>query len=577
MIGSLRNNGEKMRFKFVNGPFKMASRNTLYSLIFLVSITVYVCIAAHSPLSILVWQGFDDMLFIRLGQSLAEGRWLGDFNELTLVKGPGYPFFLAVNSWLGFPISIAHALFFCTAVVAASILVLKVGRSRILALLVFLILLFDPRILELDRVIRDAIYSGQSIFLLAIIFYAAFVLRDKGNYISLSFIGGAMFGWLWLTREEGVWLLPALFLIYLFAYVRSKPDKSHVSKSFFTAAGAYAVILLIFYCGNYLAYGAFAGVDVKEHNFMRAIKAMESIRVEPPIPYVGVSKQTRFKLYEISRSFAHLKKYIDPDTGVSPFEEHGGCEFRRTACGQISNGFFFWAVRDAAGKAGFYETPKQASEFYDSIASEINQACDLGKVQCSANIIPYMPPISWSQLKEIPLVTSNVWRSMTTANPLLSKSRWNISGPQRKFDEALLFLNYPKHYSLAGDEGVSEGNMEDIRAKSVHGLRASVVVLYSAFLPFLIPAGIVFFLAGTYAAIRNRDWSDIFVLSSVIWLAVLTRIAVLILVDISSFPAIINPYMQPIYTLSVLASILSIWSVLRRPIRTRFSAVNRAD
>jgi hypothetical protein len=44
----------------------------------------------------------DDGLFMALGRSLAEGHWLGDFNQFTLMKGPGFPAF--VNNWLGIPI-----------------------------------------------------------------------------------------------------------------------------------------------------------------------------------------------------------------------------------------------------------------------------------------------------------------------------------------------------------------------------------------------------------------------------------------------------------------------------------------
>ena len=36
----------------------------------------------------------DDALFMRLGMHLASGEWLGRYNMLTLVKGPGFPAFL---------------------------------------------------------------------------------------------------------------------------------------------------------------------------------------------------------------------------------------------------------------------------------------------------------------------------------------------------------------------------------------------------------------------------------------------------------------------------------------------------
>src|SRR3954471_132435 len=56
---------------------------------------IYVLVYVHTPLSI-PFSPHDDMLFVKLGGYLAEGKWLGPYDQFTLMKGPGYPAFLAI-------------------------------------------------------------------------------------------------------------------------------------------------------------------------------------------------------------------------------------------------------------------------------------------------------------------------------------------------------------------------------------------------------------------------------------------------------------------------------------------------
>src|SRR6516164_7767786 len=73
----------------------------------------YVIVMVHTPLAVLADAMHDDGLFMTLGRHLAAGEWLGAFNQFTLMKGPGYPAFLALSHWLGISASLAHALLHC--------------------------------------------------------------------------------------------------------------------------------------------------------------------------------------------------------------------------------------------------------------------------------------------------------------------------------------------------------------------------------------------------------------------------------------------------------------------------------
>src|ERR1700681_4912126 len=74
-------------------------RAAIYAFILGLS-AVYVLVYVHTPLAIMLLP-HDDTLFVKLGRYLAEGKWLGPFDQSTLMKGPGYPLFLALANWLG--------------------------------------------------------------------------------------------------------------------------------------------------------------------------------------------------------------------------------------------------------------------------------------------------------------------------------------------------------------------------------------------------------------------------------------------------------------------------------------------
>ena len=73
--------------------------------------------------------GHDDGYFIRMASNIASGQWLGAFDHFTLMKGPGYPVFVAITSLYGLPITAAHALFHILTICVFSYAVLIITRS----------------------------------------------------------------------------------------------------------------------------------------------------------------------------------------------------------------------------------------------------------------------------------------------------------------------------------------------------------------------------------------------------------------------------------------------------------------
>ena len=221
--------------------------------------------------------------------------------------------------------------------------------------------------------------------------------------------------------------------------------------------GVFASTQIIFESINWFVYGKFVGVDVKEANFQRALRAINSVRSGGTKPFVPITYATMKRVEVVSPAFASLATYFDgPGKG---WEVHG-CGIIPSTCGEIAGGWFLWALRDAAAAAGHYSSPNEASVFFGKLADEISAACASGKLECKPQLIAEMPPISWPDVirRLLPRYIDAV-HLLILSNPPL---QFNMSaGTENSLAHVLRFLNYPPHtkpsesspsdiYTLAG-------------------------------------------------------------------------------------------------------------------------------
>jgi len=141
-----------------------ADKSTIALLAFLAIVAVVRLLLVTSlPLWLDHTATHDDGLFMRLATSLASGHWLGTYDQLTLMRGPGYPAFLAAAGLSGLPLSLAHGLFQIAAIAVTAWAAYRLTASRLLAALVFLALALDPAgfVPEMQRVIAARSTGGK--------------------------------------------------------------------------------------------------------------------------------------------------------------------------------------------------------------------------------------------------------------------------------------------------------------------------------------------------------------------------------------------------------------------------------
>lgn len=345
--------------------------------------------------------GHDDALFLRLASALLQGDWLGTYDQMTLAKGSMYAIWIAAVFVAGVPLFTAQHILYaamCALLVRAFS---PIVARRWLLLAIFAVLLFNPVTYDSlvhARIIRLNLYHSATLGVLSgivgLIARRQWPTRLQVGWAALLGVSLAVF---WLTREEGVWILPLLIPLwgYLLWAIWSESGFSKPHR--LVVAVLPAVIWLGgvgLVCGlNYQHYGIATTVEFKARDFQDAYGAL--CRVTPPHPKasVPVTRETRALVYAVSPAFAELRPYLEGDLGRA----WAGASVSRTdepaVNLEIAAGWFMWALRDAVAAAGHCKSGHAAMAFYRRMAEEVNQACDAGKIPAGPRRSGFAPPL----------------------------------------------------------------------------------------------------------------------------------------------------------------------------------------
>ncbi len=345
----------------------------------------------------------DEFLFIRLAAALRRAHWLGAYDHFIMVKGIFYPAFIAVTSLLHIPLKVAEHLVYLAVAGGFSFLCYRLAHNRALAVIVFGALALNPALWthSLARVIRDGLYI--SLALGVIVTLAALWSEDCSRKvrIALALLAGGFAAAFWLTREEGIWLIPAILVLAAFTslalYMDGRPRaekrvaarKAGIATGLagITAAAIVAVVALI----NFALYGVFTDVEFRAPGFLSAYGALSRVKHEHWQRHVVVPRDVREKVYAVSEAAATLRPGLEGKIGEQWIK--AGCAAQPIKpCADILGGWFIWALRDAAAFAGHHSSGGDAETFYARMAREIDNACDAGKLDCFAQRAALQPP-----------------------------------------------------------------------------------------------------------------------------------------------------------------------------------------
>lgn len=346
----------------------------------------------------------DDELFLRGADAILAGRWLGAFDENTLVKGPVYALWLALVHASGVRLLVAQALLYAAASAVLAIALRPALPRCSRRTLLYLAILFNP-VTWADgpatRVLREGIYSSLTLLLLGLAIGAALRLDTFPRRSALWATGAGLAGAaLSMTREEGVWLEPSLGIVLLAGALAARHRRRRTIAAVLAAAVAYAVPTAVVASLNWAHYGLFETCETRSGYFNAAYGALTRVKTDRWNRYVPVSREVREKAYAVSPALREIAPHLE---GAARGWTGFGCK-AVGVCDDIAGGWFMWALRQAATRANVYRDGATARGWYERAAREIDGACRDGRLECLAPRSTMMPP--WHREYARPLLSA---------------------------------------------------------------------------------------------------------------------------------------------------------------------------
>ncbi|MSR63321.1 MAG: hypothetical protein EXS08_12840 [Planctomycetes bacterium] len=538
------------------------------------------------------WALLDDALFVRQAYAVCHGDWLGPYDHVTLIKGPFYALFIALCHVLHLPLSLAQHLLYSAMCVLAVVALRPLIRSTGLLVLIFGLCLFNPLSFHtwtLSGVTREGIYPALSG--LVLVCAAAMLIRRDGPVKRLALWAlalGLALGAFWLTREEGLCLLPSLLLLVaagVWPTLRSRPpDMGLRLAAWLLPFGITGVLTLAVCALNRAHYGVFTVTELKHPDFTAAYGALARVGQGQYQEYVVLPKVARLRLYDLSPAFRELQPYLDGDRRVRRKAYGPQVE---SAPGEIRGGVFLWTLREAVKCARHCGSAPEALAYYRRLAQEVNAACDQGLIPCGAPCASLTPPWNPAYRDVLFRNACEALSSLVTWNGFRSQLPYSGGEPwQRALFQSMtgstLTASLPAEArGLRGRERAGERNarraaVDDALHAGSEGAGARLELLsllgfvFQRATPLLVLAAVAAWGLQCAAVLRGRR-SPLLLVSGALLLALVVRLALLVYIQATSFDAFIPRYMAPLGPLLLLfcgvslagaAQALAVW---RRP------------
>ncbi len=334
----------------------------------------------------------DDKLFLRLAEFLVRGEWFGPYDELTLAKRPLYPLFIAAVHRLGIPLFDAEHLLSAGAAALGAQAVAPYLRSALARGVAYGFILFHPATLASKlQIVLSRQALSPALALVTVAGAVGWILRRERGWPAqapwaLALAAGVSGSF--LLREEGVWAV-AVAAVALGAVLapRGVGVLTHRrTRALLALAVALPAALPIAFVAmrNQRFYGVGTLAEIRSSAFERAASALARVpTADERLAYVPLPAASRRRAAAAVPSMRELEPYFAGELGrvwVSVTETHNR---GRIPPGEIGPGFF-WALREAAARAGLAATARDAATFYARLATEVEGACREGRLVCGS-------------------------------------------------------------------------------------------------------------------------------------------------------------------------------------------------
>lgn len=499
----------------------------------------------------------DDALFINLAHHILGGRWLGPYNEFTLAKGPMYSLFIAGVFILGIPLFTAQQLLYASACGLIVKALRPLVRSRAVLFTLFAVLLFNPVTYDSlvhSRVLRQNILHSLVLFIVAgLIALYAHRNGPKRRLLVWAIITGVALPAFWLTREEGIWLMPCVGLLWLFVTIeiwRQRAADRTQRLALLTLPALMWMAGLSLVAGlNLHYYGIFTTCEFRETPFKDAFGAM--LRVEPQNwrQYLPITRESRDRMYNVSPALAEVQPILEGSAGEGwawlcesithqPAKDH-----------EIVVGWLMWALRSAAVEKGHGHNGAEVMAYYSKIAQEINDACDRGVLIGGKKRSGFMPPLRREYLQPFLTTFPRVYwylLSFEGMDPVVKEPSSGSAEQISRFADLTRGRLTPPRDTMPTPK--RQLWLDGIRLN----LLSKIVLVYSYMAPIAGGIALVILLVSIWFAFARRCLPYFAILAIGTAVANLAIVLIVTLIDITSFPALNTGYFTGSYALWLL-------------------------
>jgi hypothetical protein len=377
-----------------------------YIIPYIILVIVSLILRALIPPNVVYGSPHDDLLGVLTAEHILNGDWLGLWNNRSLLKPPGYSYFLVLCHYLNITPHLAlHILYIIVSLYFIYILGLMFRKSysKLLQISLFAFLILNPYLFTQDfsRIYRLSLHTFQVylFFVIIIHLYIFYLGLDKKlirfqNSINLdgkqsmlvykifALSLGFTYSSLVLSRVEAFWILyPAFFLLLVLIISLIFKKKYYVIRSILSVLFVFIIAWQVPIAAvkqiNSVRYQSSAIENYYSGEFARAIRLWTSV-VGTETLSVPISKEKREKVYRISNVAFEVSKYLEipPNTGWKIFncQQTGECD--------ESGPWFSFMLRDAVVDHFKVTNESDFQEKFKEIADDIENACIQGKLQC---------------------------------------------------------------------------------------------------------------------------------------------------------------------------------------------------
>ena len=341
----------------------------------------------------------DDWIMVHLAETLRNGQWLGEYNDLTLTKGMFFPLYLALCNF--FHLSYLNVTALCYTI---SCMLFVYGLRPLLKKtwamgLLYLALLWNPvsySVQAFQRVYRNSI-SYIQVLLIFGGFLALYLRRKEPLKKQALWVLAAAFGTVsfFYTREDAIWVVPfllvflAVYLGSVFCLFRKTGERAYIGKGILVLVP----FLFLWLTGQVIAaqneshYGIRTTNELQDSGFAKMYKSMMAVKPNEDISGVTLTSEKLARMCDACPTLKELEPYFQ-----SSKEFWAGPEGDADVW-EVRDGWVFWILRTALAQAGYYENGAMADEICLKIRDELETAMDEGTLERQATMpSTYMSP-----------------------------------------------------------------------------------------------------------------------------------------------------------------------------------------